>query len=143
MKDQNCAYCMRQENRHVVKEQLHPRKVVLPQGGDLSGQGRGLAVGGPATAEAWSRLDPTFVSSGERSRDILDFVSDDENYEPMFGEGGGQSELQGVGVPNDIPLPLDVLQQLYGVGPVSQGEGVGLPIPGVVQVVVVVSPAGW
>ena len=38
----------------------------------------------PVTAEAWSRLDPTFVSSGERSRDILDFVSDDENYEPMF-----------------------------------------------------------
>lgn len=38
----------------------------------------------PVTARQWSRLDPTFVSSGERSRDILRYVSDDEHYENLY-----------------------------------------------------------
>ena len=37
----------------------------------------------PITAGAWSRLDPTFVSGGDRSREILDFVTDDGNYETL------------------------------------------------------------
>lgn len=37
----------------------------------------------PITADTWSRLDPTFVSNGDRSREILDFVTDDGNYETV------------------------------------------------------------
>lgn len=37
----------------------------------------------PITAGAWTRLDPTFVSGGKRSREILDFVTDDGNYETL------------------------------------------------------------
>lgn len=38
----------------------------------------------PITAGVWSRLDPTFVSSGERSGHILEFVTLDENYETLY-----------------------------------------------------------
>lgn len=37
----------------------------------------------PIAAGAWSRLDPTFVSSGGRSQSILNFVTDDGNYETV------------------------------------------------------------
>lgn len=38
----------------------------------------------PLPANAWARLDPTFVSGGDRSREILDFVTDDGNYETLY-----------------------------------------------------------
>lgn len=38
----------------------------------------------PITANTWSRLDPTFVSNGDRSSHILGFVTDDKNYEVLY-----------------------------------------------------------
>lgn len=38
----------------------------------------------PITANTWSRLDPTFVSSSDRSSRILEFVTNDENYEVLY-----------------------------------------------------------
>lgn len=38
----------------------------------------------PITAGVWSRLDPTFVSNGDRSSQILEFVIRDENYETLY-----------------------------------------------------------
>lgn len=38
----------------------------------------------PLPAGAWARLDPTFVSGGNRSGEILDFVTDDRNYETLY-----------------------------------------------------------
>lgn len=38
----------------------------------------------PITANTWSRLDPTFVSNSDRSSKILEFVTDDENYETLY-----------------------------------------------------------
>ncbi|MDE6107360.1 MAG: transglutaminase-like domain-containing protein [Oscillospiraceae bacterium] len=38
----------------------------------------------PITANTWSRLDPTFVSNSNRSSKILEFVTDDENYEALY-----------------------------------------------------------
>ena len=37
----------------------------------------------PVTANAWSRLDPTFVSGNGRSGAVLDYVADDGNYEAV------------------------------------------------------------
>lgn len=38
----------------------------------------------PITANTWSRLDPTFVSGSGRSSKILEFVTEDENYEALY-----------------------------------------------------------
>lgn len=38
----------------------------------------------PLSAGAWTRLDPTFVSGGNRSGGILDFVTGDGNYETFY-----------------------------------------------------------
>lgn len=38
----------------------------------------------PITAHAWSRLDPTFVSTKERSESIIAYVTDDSHYTPRY-----------------------------------------------------------
>lgn len=38
----------------------------------------------PITANAWSRLDPTFVSTQARSKSIIAYVTDDAHYTPRY-----------------------------------------------------------